>query len=275
MKTGWLLIAVLLLMEGCAKQYEHHVPVASCETGDLYVREQVELDPGLSGTSASVKFALYYINRDGRRVDIPASGLGSYRSAAEDRLRIYRSPRQGDWQLYVSPAALAPDEYAALSNCIGAKISDIYRQMALAREPRSFRSEDRAFPEIATIRHADLMDLRKRYACEPQGAIQVREDGQIWYQGQTQVLVGAVLDGGKRIALNEGALTYLASLIENVTRDPISYLQSCQEQSGRSMFENFEISRVPGAADKGTPGQPPSETSAASARAEPTNTAAE
>lgn len=124
------------------------------------------------------------------------------------------------------------------------------------------------------------MALRKRYACKPQGAIQVREDGQVWFHGRAQVLIGLVLDGGKRIALSEGTLSYLASPVENVTRDPMSYLQGCEEPSGRSMFDSFDVSSVPDVgvsanvdADKRSPGQLPAETSSANERAASKNAA--
>ena len=245
MGKAWGIAVLTLLIQGCGEHYENRIPVATCETGTLYVTERVDVSSGLDGRSESSDFGLYYVGRHGKRVDIMASSLGSYGPPIVERLKVYRTPQQGDWQLYVAPADVTAGEYDVLSNCIGARMHEIERQMAVSRAPFPLVPSKRALPGIATIRHASLIDLRKQYQCGHEGTLRLQENGLIYLQHDDSVLVGSVTDEGKGVVLDESILGYLTTRTDRRIADPMSYLEDCRSDSGRSLFEQFQVSTVP------------------------------
>lgn len=244
MRTLLITTVVVLLLQGCTEQYEHRIQVAKCAGGGLYARERVETRRSLSGRSVSPSFSLYYMDSQNRQVPIETSSLEGSETAAGDRLKIYTSPQDKDWHLYVAPSALDPAAYDTLADCIGTNLPEIQRRMSAKRAPYPFVPEERTLPRISTIRYADLKDLRKEFQCEPNATIRMQENRRAYFETDVTVLLARVTDAGTRLDFEEGALRYLKMREKQPIPDPLGYLGQCRDSNGVSLLEAFHSSTV-------------------------------
>lgn len=179
-----------------------------------------------------MKHSLRFQAADGRRVSVDVSPRGSYRPAAEDRLGVFREPREGEWQVYVNPATIDLRQYHEMVKCLDSNSTD-----EKSAEP---------LPVIATIRYANLHLLRRRYECEAGGRLDLHEDGLVYFQSDSSVLLGSIIEGDT-FAMDASVLSYLSSRGSGPIPSPLSYIQRCSDHSGSTMFDEFEVSVLPGA----------------------------
>lgn len=240
-------VASILVMQGCGEQRERHIAVAHCARGELYVRERVQ-PASEEQRYPLVDLSLYYIDPRGQRVEISASSHGSYRApTAGERSKTYSTPRHGDWHLFIAPATIDPDGYEMLASCIAHNMIDIRERVAAQAPLDGFGPANRVVPRMATIRYANLADLRKRYECEAGRVVEVREDGLIYLrQNYSMSLLGSVFEDGRSIALDDLTLRYLASqLATDKTTDPLAFVRDCRRNDQASMFQDFAVAVAP------------------------------
>lgn len=169
----------------------------------------------------------------------------SITSIKATQLKIYREPRAKDWQIFV-PHSIDARVYESLEHCIATQRDEIRRRLSVSRPPHDlFPSPERTPPEIATIRHANLFELRKQYACEPDGGIEIQENGRVYLRRHDIVLIGSVVDDGKSIVLIESALRYLRQQEDGAIAEPLAYFRRCGHGQGASMFHDFAVSTSP------------------------------
>jgi hypothetical protein len=233
-----MILAVALLalssmsLNGCSRSREEvrTIVIAQCEAGAWLVEERVVERRGFTGKTTVAKHSLKFQAADGRRVPIDVSSRGSYRSAAEDRLSVLREPSEGDWQVYVDPALIDPKGYGEWVKCLQSNSAE--------------GSSTRSTPTIASIRYANLHQLRKRYECANGERLELREDGFLYFQSDSSVLLGVVLTNDTFV-LDASALHYLASRASRAIADPLPYIQRCRHSSGKTLIEEFKSAVMP------------------------------
>lgn len=217
------------LVSSCGRQMERSTPIARCTTGTLRIDETIFERESLTRTELAIERRLHFLTADGRRVPIEVSDRASYRPPSDDRLAVLREPREGDWHAYVDPAAIDERGYQELIRCLRVAAAQLSPPKTLA-----------PVPVIATLRHANIKHLRKRYDCADDASLAVREDGRVYFQSDSGVLVGLIRDGSV-LVLDATALHYLSSRDLRAIPDPLSHFKRCIDRSGRSLFDEFGV----------------------------------
>ena len=230
-------------MQGCSNTHISRIDLASCASGTLRLQQFTRTNAFLGERSSSIRQDLYYHPRSRPPIAVQLSKLRSYRSSAADRLVTFRAPQTDDWHLYVAPAKLHLRDYENLSSCIRENLDEIHARMstdAAARGPAAKKG-----PRIATLRHVALEELRREYRCATEGILRLQENGLIYLDRHNSVLIGAVIEGGKKVVLNQSALAYLARQEDRPIPAPTRYIQACVTSSATSLFQEFEVLSAP------------------------------
>lgn len=222
--------------------YVNDVLVARCEAGNLHVVEAVDTNTGARGGVSAAFDILFVSERDRTSKRIGLTLDGSYKTAASDRLAIFRTPQEGDSHLFVPPRLFGSAEYESLVSCIAQNMPNIYDKMAISRPPHDeFPSRDMRFLPIASIRYSDLNDIHKRYQCGAGARIDVEPSGRVELTQEQangsfdRHLFGVILDNGTTMAVEEPPLQFGA-----IAPLP-TYLARCKTTAGTSLVQEFNV----------------------------------
>ncbi len=244
MRLSWVEIGAIstLLLFGCGSKYENHVRVATCEGGDIFVKEIVDTNTWPRG-GVFTKFSLYFKSPDKvENIEIAVTSDSVYKLATPtEHLKEFQQPQFQDWRLFISPSTISLEGYERVASCIQNNMQGIYEKMSESRSPSwHFPSRDRVLPQIATIRYADLNQYRKAYECPDDRELIILESGVIHIRRQGTSLLGVLFNDGRSIAFREKSIH---SETRNAT-DPNTYLGLCKDEAGRSILHTFDVSFV-------------------------------
>lgn len=236
------LLLPALLIQGCGRTYQNNVHVASCENGSLFIRENVDTRTGARG-GVFANYTPYFVGHlKSGTPQIEATSQSVYSTpTASDRLRNYRTPKTGDWRLFVSPSSTSPVGYESLSRCIAKNLDAIDKVMSVSRPPHDhFPSMDRVPPRIATMRYVTLESLRRTYNCESGGVVSVGESGLVGFKQGSEALIGAVFDEGKSMSFDDRTAHWPS--LKMKLADPTTYFGQCKTSNGSFLFQDYDVS---------------------------------